>query len=107
MISHDVLILLLFAMTVALGYQRWSAAERRREDAEAANAWCEAERAAHQHTCDRANHLRTELLAAQGALEDFGTHEDGCEWRPHMDAELDCTCGLVDAKERARKAVVL
>lgn len=56
---------------------------------------------------ERAERLRTELLAAQGALEDFGGHEDGCEWRPHMDAELDCTCGLVDAKERARKAVAL
>lgn len=53
-------------------------------------------------------HLQTasaELLAAQGALEDYGAHDERCEWRPHHDAELDCTCGLVDAKERARAAV--
>lgn len=66
-----------------------------------------AEAAEAQELRQRVVLLHDELLAAQGALEDFGAHEDGCEWRPHMDAELDCTCGLVEAKERARKAVQL
>lgn len=103
MIDWWVAALAVAAVAALLGFEL-----RRSEQRTAATqAAFEGECASHYRALQRAGALRTELLAAQGALEDFGTHEDGCAWRPHMDAELDCTCGLVDAKERARKAVEL
>lgn len=87
MIPHNALILLLFAMAVAMGYQRWSAAERRREDAAAAAAWCEAERAAHQRTCDQANRLRA-------AFDRYARHDDDClTQHPYHYEEARCDCG--------------
>lgn len=87
MIPHDALILLLFAMAVALGYQSWSAAERRREDAEAAIAWCEAERAAHELTRNHANRLHAALwgllLSADAAWEENG---GGHDWHEACEA---------------------